>query len=60
MKSFGKVEELRRKTVITAAGAAVLAAGPALSMTHGHRWLGVIFIAIQSVLIVWLWCCWQG
>jgi hypothetical protein len=38
--------------VVTAAGAAVLGAAPAVSMTHGHRWLGFIFIGIQVVLIV--------
>jgi hypothetical protein len=47
-----KVEDLRRKTVIYAAGAAVLAAVPALSMTHGHRVLGFVFIGIQVVLLV--------
>jgi hypothetical protein len=30
----------------------VLGAAPAVSMTHGHRWLGFIFIGIQVVLIV--------
>ncbi len=47
-----KVNDLRRKTVISAAGAAVLAAGPALSMTHGHRVLGLVIIGIQVVLLV--------
>jgi uncharacterized membrane protein len=38
--------------VIAAAGAAVLAAGPAVSMTHGHRWLGFVFIGMHVVLLV--------
>jgi hypothetical protein len=49
---MSKVEDLRRKAVVFAAGAAVLAAGPALSMTHGHRILGFVFIGIQVLLLV--------
>jgi hypothetical protein len=47
-----KAGELRRKAVVTAAGAAVLGAGPALFMTHGHRWVGFVVIGIQIVLLV--------
>jgi len=42
---------LRKKAVVTAAGAAVLGAAPTLAMTHGHRWLGLLAIGIQVVLI---------
>jgi hypothetical protein len=38
--------------VISAAGAAVLAVGPALSLTHGHRWLAFVLIGLQVVLLV--------
>ena len=49
---MSRVERLRRGAVISAAGAAVLAAGPAVSLTHGHRWLAFVFIGLQVVLIV--------
>jgi hypothetical protein len=52
MKTFSKVEDLRRRAVTTAAGAAVLGAAPAVSMTHGHRWLGFVFIGLQVLMIV--------
>jgi len=53
MKKFtGKAGELQRKAVVTAAGAAALGAAPALSMAHGHHWLGFSFIGLQLVLIV--------
>jgi len=47
-----KATELQRKGVVTAAGAAVLAAAPALFMTHGHRWMAFLVIGIQIVLLV--------
>lgn len=43
---------MRKKAVVTAAGAAALGAAPMLAMTHGHRWLGLLAIGIQVVLIV--------
>jgi hypothetical protein len=49
---MSRVERLRRGAVISAAGAAVLAAGPALSLTHGHRWLAFVLIGLQVVLLV--------
>jgi hypothetical protein len=49
---MSRVERLRRGAVISAAGAAVLAAGPALWLTHGHRWLAFVFIGLQVVLLV--------
>jgi len=48
----GRARELQKKAVVTAAGAAMLGAAPALAMTHGHRWLGFFFIAVQVVLLV--------
>jgi len=48
----GNAAELRRRAVITAAGAAVLGAAPALFMTHGHRWIAFVVIGIQIVLLV--------
>ena len=47
-----RVERLRRSAVTSAAGAAVLGGGVAVSMTHGHRWLGFVLIGIQVVLLV--------
>lgn len=52
MKFAGKAGQYQRKAVVTAAGAAMLGAAPALAMTHGHRWLGFVFIAVQVVLLV--------
>lgn len=52
MKSISKVEELRRKAVACAACCAALAGVPALTMTHGHRWVGFACIAVQVVLLV--------
>jgi len=49
---MSRVERLRRAAVISAAGAAVLGAGPALLLTHGHRGLAFVFISMQVVLVV--------
>jgi hypothetical protein len=46
-----RVAELRKRAVVTAAGAAAMGAAPMLAMTHGHRWLGYEFMAVQVVLI---------
>lgn len=52
MKGSSQASELRRRAVVTAAGAAVLGAAPALFITHGHRWIGFLVIGIQVVLLV--------
>ncbi|MGB9028689.1 MAG: hypothetical protein WCC27_01110 [Acidobacteriaceae bacterium] len=52
MEPRSKVEELRRRAVVTAALVAILSAGPALSMTHGHRLVGFVCIGAQVVLLV--------
>lgn len=46
-----RARELQRKAVTTAAGAACLGVVPMLAMTHGHRGLGLVVIAIQVVLV---------
>jgi len=52
MKSLRKVEELRRKAVACAASCAALAGVPALTLAHGHRWVGFACIGVQVVLLV--------
>lgn len=47
-----KAAELQRRAVVTAAGVAVLGAGPALFITHGHRWIAFVCIGIQIALLV--------
>jgi CHASE2 domain-containing sensor protein len=47
-----RAREYQKKAVVTAAGAACLGMAPMLAMTHGHRWLGFVFIAVQVVLLV--------
>lgn len=42
---------LRRKAAILASSAGVLAAGPALSLTHGHPVFGWAFIGMQVSLL---------
>lgn len=43
---------LRRKAVIFAAACAALGGIPAVSLPHGHRWIGFAAIAVQIVLLV--------
>lgn len=52
MKGSSQASELQRRAVVTAAGAAVLGAAPALFIMHGHRWIGFLVIGIQIVLLV--------
>jgi hypothetical protein len=47
-----KAEALRRKAVILAAVCAALGGIPAVTMTHGHRWIGFAAIAVQLILLV--------
>ena len=47
-----KAAALRRKAVIFAAACAALGGIPAVTMTHGHRWIGLAAIAVQIVLLV--------
>ena len=49
---YTKAEALRRKAVIFAAACAALGGIPAVTMTHGHRWIGFAAIAVQIVLLV--------
>ncbi|HLJ79144.1 MAG TPA: hypothetical protein VKT75_17115 [Acidobacteriaceae bacterium] len=51
-ETYRKAEALRRKAVIMAATCAALGGIPAVTMTHGHRWIGFTAIAIQIVLLV--------
>jgi CHASE2 domain-containing sensor protein len=47
-----KAEALRRRAVILAAACAALGGIPAVTMTHGHRWIGFAAIAVQLILLV--------
>lgn len=47
-----RARELQKKAVLFAAGAAVLGLAPMLSITHGHRWLGVALIGVQILLLI--------
>jgi hypothetical protein len=47
-----RAREFQKKTVFSAAGAAVLGVAPMLAMAHGHRWLGFGLIGVQVVLVV--------
>jgi hypothetical protein len=38
--------------VILAAACAALGGIPAVTMTHGHRWIGFAAIAVQLILLV--------
>ena len=47
-----KFDDLRRRAVTAAAGAAVLGWAEVVGITHGHHWLAFVFIGMQAVLIV--------
>lgn len=49
---YTKAETLRRKAVILAAACAALGGIPAVTMAHGHRWIGFAAITVQIVLLV--------
>ena len=49
---MSRVERLQRSAVICAAGAAILGGVEVVGATHGHRWLALVFIGLQVVLIV--------
>ena len=51
-ETYMKAAALRRKAVIFAAACAALGGIPAVTMTHGHRWIGFAAIAVQLVLLV--------
>ncbi|HEX4036548.1 MAG TPA: hypothetical protein VHX37_00705 [Acidobacteriaceae bacterium] len=43
---------MQKKAVVSAAGAVVLGMAPLLAMKDGHRWVGLVFIGVQVVLLV--------
>jgi hypothetical protein len=47
-----KFEDLRRKAVTSAAGAAVLGGAEVVGITQGHHALAFVFLGMQVVLIV--------
>lgn len=51
-ETWMKAAALRRKAVIFAAACAALGGIPAITMTHGHRWIAFAAIAVQIVLLV--------
>ncbi|HEV2279121.1 MAG TPA: hypothetical protein VGS02_13145 [Acidobacteriaceae bacterium] len=51
-ETYMRAAALRRKAVIFAAACAAFGGIPAVTMTHGHRWIGFAAIAVQIVLLV--------
>lgn len=46
-----EAKRLRQRAAVLASSAGVLAAGPALSLTHGHPVFGWTLIGFQTVLV---------
>ena len=46
-----EAKRLRQKAAVLASSAAALAAGPALSLTHGHPVFGWTLIGMQAALL---------